>query len=478
LPGNTAEVDEPLESQEPLPEEVIKGSEQEGLAKPARPRHRGPSPWRRGNVVIGTLVIVQVAAVVVFGTIAIARYPLWSVVDEGAHYDNVIWIATHGSLPVLGKAPASEQQLAIRQGLYPRRSTIVPAKYGLGGLSYEAFQPPLYYVVASPVSLLSSNYRTKAYLLRFFGLALLLLAIALYARLSRHVLKKRWLYGLSAGLLIFMMPGIIIRSVTISNVNLAIPIFIAAVTEMWIAWERRSPRRLVVAGGLVGLSVLTDLYLAELVPVLIILGIDLVRTRRTWIDAAWALAAGVVAFVIVLPWLIFNEIHFHALTASTLVKAEQDYLVNPHHLHDSIGQLPNLTVNSLLAPLMPQEWATYLPSHPGWSELATVFQVLLIPGVIVLVGVLGRRLLSSGLWLLALPWVFNILLCWYIDIAQMPDTLIARYTYPSLTLLGLLGAAGLLQLTRSVRPLVVISALGSFFLIALWISAVPLIATT
>ena len=101
------------------------------------------------------LVAIQIAAVVTFGVLTIQRFPLWSPVDEGAHFDNVIYVAAHGSYPVLGKTLASEQELAIGQGIYPRHTTINPRKFGLGGLSYEAFQPPLYYYVAAPVSLLT-----------------------------------------------------------------------------------------------------------------------------------------------------------------------------------------------------------------------------------------------------------------------------------------------------------------------------------
>ena len=99
---------------------------------------------------------------------------------------------------------------------------------------------------------LSGNYHTKAILLRFFGLLLLVASIALFARLSRHVLKKRSLLGLSGGLLVFLMPGVVVRMVTISDVNLAVPLAILTVTELWIAWQHRSSRRLVLCGFLVG----------------------------------------------------------------------------------------------------------------------------------------------------------------------------------------------------------------------------------
>ena len=257
---------------------------------PAKGRHvrrrstGPPALSRRATVAARVVVVVQIAAVVAFGAATIFRYPLWSVVDEGAHFSNIQYIAEHGSYPVLGKALASDQELAISQQRYPRHTTIDARTDGLSGLAYEAFQPPLYYYVATPVFFLSGNYHTKAVLLRLFGLLLLVVAIALTARLSRRVLKDRWLLGLAAGMLVFLMPGIVVRMVTISNVNLAIPLCILTVTEFWITWEQKSAKRLVLCGFLVGCGVLTDLYLIELVPVFVLVALAVVwpaRSRRT-----------------------------------------------------------------------------------------------------------------------------------------------------------------------------------------------------
>jgi 4-amino-4-deoxy-L-arabinose transferase-like glycosyltransferase len=430
---------------------------------------------RSATLLTLTLLVLQIAAVFVFAIITIFRYPLWSIVDEGAHFDNIAYIAEHGSYPVLGKALASEQELAIGQGVYPRHTTINPRTFGLGGLSYEAFQPPLYYYLATPVFFVSGNYHTKAIALRFFGLFLLACSIALFARLSRHVLKKRWLLGLSGGLLIFLMPGVIVRMVTISDVNLAIPLAILIVTEFWIAWERRSSMRLLICGGLVGCGVLTDLYLAEFVPVFALVAFAVLWRNHRWRDLLNAAAGFVIAVVVVSPWLIFNEVKYHALTASALAKREQIGTVNPHHLVETFARIPNLTVQSLFQPLMPQEWQFRLDGHSALSYAASLFQILLIPGAVVLAIALGRRLISSGYWVLAAPWVCNLFLCWYIDIGQqwMSGSMVARYTYPTLPFLALFVVAAALILLRSIRPMLVLMCTSSAFLVGLWVFLVP-----
>jgi 4-amino-4-deoxy-L-arabinose transferase-like glycosyltransferase len=432
---------------------------------------------RRMSSFIGVVVVLEVIGIIVFGSITIQRYPLWSLVDEGAHFDNVIYVAQHGSYPVLGKTPATEQELAIGQGIYPRHTTINPRTFGLGGLSYEAFQPPLYYYVAAPVTFLSGNYHTKAILLRYFGLLLLIAAIALLARLSRHVLKERWLLGLGGGLLILLMPGVIVRMVTISDINLALPLAILIVTEMWITWVHRSSIRLVLCGLLVGCGVLSDLYLAEMVPAFVVLAVVVLAERRTKRDVEFAVAGGIIAVLVLLPWLAFNVVKYHALTASNVAKQEQLGIVNPTHMRFTIGQLPGLTVQNLFSPLLPQEWGSALVGHAFLAYLAVVFQILIAPAAIVLAIALGRRLISTGLWLLLLPWICNLVLCWYIDIGQQWESgsMVARYTYPTLSVLALFIVAAALSISRSITPVLAAIAVSAVFLVALWIHLVPAI---
>ncbi|HEX3947141.1 MAG TPA: glycosyltransferase family 39 protein [Acidimicrobiales bacterium] len=465
-------------------------AESPGRASPARSvgdgtgRAVGRPEWRdqalssSTRLVVSLLIGAQIVAVIVFGCITIMRYPLWSAVDEGAHFDNIAYIAEHGSYPVLGKAPATDQELAIGQGIYPAHTTIDARTFGLGGLSYEAFQPPLYYYVASPVFFLAGNYHTKAILLRFFGLVLLLLAIALLARLSRHVLRKRWLLGLAGGLLVFLMPGVLVRMVTIADVNLAVPIAILVVTELWIARERQSSRRLLLCGLLVGLGVLTDLYLADLIPVFVLVAATILWRHRTRRDLVQATAGGALAVLVVLPWLVFNEVKYHALTASALAKNEQLAIVNPTHAHYSLSQAPGLTVQTLFQPLMPQEWGGAIVGHNLLTYGADLFQILLVPAALVLGLALGRRLVTSGYWLLVLPWVCNIALCWYIDVGQQWESgaMVGRYTYPTLTILGLFVVAAVTMLFRRVRPLLITMAVSSVFLVILWVHLVPTIS--
>jgi len=424
-------------------------------------------------VVATVVVVIQIAAVVAFGAATIFRYPLWSVVDEGAHFANIQYIAEHGSYPVLGKTLASDQVLAIAQHRYPKHTTVDARTAGLGGLAYEALQPPLYYYVAAPVFFLSGNYHTKAILLRLFGLLLLVISIALLARLSRRVLKGRWLVGMAAGMLVLLMPGIVVRMVTISNINLAIPLCILAVTELWIAWEEKSAKRLVLCGFLVGCGVLTDLYLLALVPVFVLVALAVVWPDRNRQNVLYAVGGAAVGLVIVLPWLVFNETKYHALTAGKLAERLQTPIVNPTHMHFTVGQLPGQTVQFLFQPLMPQEWGTLVANHLLFNYGITIFEVLLTPLALVMAVALGRRLVSTGYWILILPWACNILLLWYIDVGEQWAVMVPRYVYPSLPMLALFSVAAVLVMFRAVRPILITTAVSTLFLLVLWIHLLP-----
>ena len=89
------------------------------------------------------LVAVQLAALLVLGVATVARFPVWALVDEAAHYDYVQWIAEDGRLPVLDEDPVHPEVLAIDEGLYPAAPRVAAEERGLFGRSYEGFQPPL-----------------------------------------------------------------------------------------------------------------------------------------------------------------------------------------------------------------------------------------------------------------------------------------------------------------------------------------------
>lgn len=140
-----------------------------------------------------TLVVLQVAAIFVLGVTTVARFHIFATVDELPHFAYVQEVAEHGRLPWLGRSYVSWQEIAIERHTYPHPSSFNPRLIGFQGTSYEAWQPPLYYVLASAAFDIPHDYRHKIFAVRAFDLLLLLAAVAILIRLTRAVFKERWL---------------------------------------------------------------------------------------------------------------------------------------------------------------------------------------------------------------------------------------------------------------------------------------------
>jgi len=118
---------------------------------------------------------------VVLGAFTVARFQLFARIDERAHYAFVQEVAEEGRLPVLGRDLISAEAQAINDGTWPQPSPSDPRTLGFAGQSYEAFQPPLYYVLAAPVFAVAGDHRHKVFALRAFDLILLGVAVGLWA---------------------------------------------------------------------------------------------------------------------------------------------------------------------------------------------------------------------------------------------------------------------------------------------------------
>lgn len=441
-----------------------------GLRRALRTTPPGLSPlWRRTLVAV---ILVQLVAIAVVSSIVAAQFKVWSPLDEEAHYSYVQQIAEHGTLPVLGKTETSLQGLAIGQGIYPHRTTIDPKTDGLGGLNYEAFQPPLYYIVAVPAFDLTSNYLDKVYALRGFDLVLLMASIALAGRLARLVLKDRWMIGWSMTLVFFLLPGVVVRFATISDLALAVPLAILFISELWVAWERHSTRRLVVAGAIGGLCVLTYLELVVLLPVFAL--VVVAEAWRRWQDGRWRdhlwwlVAACVVPIVLMAPWFISNELHYHLLTAGSIAIKEQTSIINPDHVHYTLSELPGQTVQLIFDVVLPQEWWSALAGRSLMTYLFEILTVLMIPFSLLMVASRGRRLWSVRQGILVLPWAIEVLEMWYIRYGEQWN-IAPRYTYPTLPVLLIAASSASWTAFRNRAVLVMIVGGATAMLAVLWI---------
>jgi hypothetical protein len=371
------------------------------------------------------LMVLQIAAILVFGAVTVSRFHVFAEVDERAHLAYVQEVAEHERIPWVGRDYVPWQELAIEQGTYPRPSQLDPRLLGLRGSSYEGWQPPLYYVLAAPAFLIPSNYRDKVYAVRAFDLFLLSAALIVSALLARAVFGERWRFAFCVMLSTFMWPGVIVRAITVSNAALELPVVLLYVLAVWRATTKRSTRWLLAASGLLGLCVLTQLTLVCLAP---LLAFPLIkqpyehRVRHALGITALTLA---LPLAMVAPWLASNETRYGALTASSLEE----------RMTGNGPAAPRFDLNAvspglarLTRVVLPQEW---------WQEYKGLLGVILVVlPILLLVSAVpivrrSRSPRAQAFGILAAPLLLGI--ATLIGIALLgawPDALFPRYLNP------------------------------------------------
>lgn len=377
------------------------------------------------------LVAAQVAAILVLGAVTVARFPIWAEVDERAHYAVIQALAEDGRLAGIDDVVSPEVQ-AITDRTFPARSPRDPAAVGLAGRAYEAFQPPLYYVLATPAFLVPVDHHAKVRVLRVFDLALLAVALALLLALARELFGARYRAPLALALCVLLWPGVLVRLVTISNTALELPLALAVALALCRA---RSPRGVAVAAALLGALMLTKLTLAALVVPLA--GVALLVARRERRPRV-ALAALLIPGLLLLPWLAFNLDRYGTLTANAQALAQQLPVLYPGGQTLGAADIP-ARLASLPRGALPQEWVAQL-DRPAIGLAARALPLALL--AFALAGIARRpaMLRTRAAGVLAAP-VALVLVTMALTLAlERHDIFLMRYLIPILPGLALFAA--------------------------------------
>jgi 4-amino-4-deoxy-L-arabinose transferase-like glycosyltransferase len=407
------------------------------------------------------LVVVQLAALLLAAVATAARFPVWALVDEAAHYDYVQSIAEDGRLPVLDEDRVHPEVLAIDEDVYPGPPSVPASERGLFGRSYEGFQPPLAYVLAAPVYAVPSNHETKLRALRGLNVALLGVAVLLTWLLARRVVPDTPLAAFSAALTFLLWPGVVVRAVTFSNAGLELVAGAALSLALWRALIERSDRWLVASGALAGAALLTKLTLLAFLPALAVVCVAFLRAGRV---RAVAGAAALPALAVA-PWMALNLHNYGEPTGSSTVQGLMDPVLNPEGRDYGLGDLPAQHV-ALLNGVLPDEW---------WVEFLSTAKRRLRDGFAILV--LAVPLLAAvripsaerrpALVVLVLPLVAGVLLMSVSVLVENYDAFYGRYLYGALPGFGVFAALALRR-TFSERVVAWSAAGVTVLLLALW----------
>jgi 4-amino-4-deoxy-L-arabinose transferase-like glycosyltransferase len=398
------------------------------------------------------LVGLQLAALLVLGVLTVARAHVWAEIDERPHYDYIEKVVEDHRIPRPTDLVSWEVQ-AITVRSWPHRSPVGPETMGLAGRSYEAIQPPLYYLVAAPAFLALGDHRVKVFAVRAFDLLLAALAVLLLWKLAQAVRAGPPAFALAAAVLLW--PGVIVREITIGNSPLELVLTTAFLLVLWRAASASGWRPLVAAAVLLGLGLLTKLTLLCLVPLFLVVLARRVRSRR---GALTALAVAVLPLLVLAPWLIANDVRYGGpVTVDITGNAGISVATAGPALGARLSALGGLYVRLVQGPL-PQEWLHQYNvkwvHHTCW---------ILVLGLVALaLFALLARARDPRVWFLAAPFLGGLLLTTVVYLATGNDAFLMRYLYPTLPPLALAAA---LALPRRLPVAAVFTVLA----LALWV---------
>jgi 4-amino-4-deoxy-L-arabinose transferase-like glycosyltransferase len=252
---------------------------------------------------LNLILIIVIAGYLVLGVLYAVYTPAWQAPDEPAHYNYVRHLAEEGSFPVL------------RPGDYPHayleqiKAAHFPPEMSIDPIRYEFWQPPLYYVLATPIYRLFDGTLVPLRILSVLlgvGVVIMAYAIALAIRPGDTTL------ALAVAAFVAFIPMHLTMMSSVNNDALAelllaiVALFLIRLTREARDKESASPRlaHFVVIGLLLGLGLVTKatVYVAIPLALIALLAIE----RRPLPFAQRALALFFPALAVAIPWYVRN----------------------------------------------------------------------------------------------------------------------------------------------------------------------------
>ena len=240
------------------------GSKGEGSRGGAFPR--SPVP------LLPFFLVTIIFSYFVIGALYATQTPAWQVPDEPAHYNVIRQIAQTGALPVLEAGDYDQDYLAALT------RDKFPAAMPLDRVQYQDYQPPLYYLLVTPVFLLSGG---SLIVLRLASLALGA-GVIIFAFLAVRELfpAQPWLAFTATGFIAFIPQHIAImagvNNDSLSELLIAVGLFLVLRSEnlsrepakrAFIRGRWPFPYKAWLFGLVLGLAFLTKVQAYVLAPV-------------------------------------------------------------------------------------------------------------------------------------------------------------------------------------------------------------------
>ena len=248
------------------------------------------------------LLTAIVATYVVIGVLYAAYTPAWQIPDEPAHYNYIRQLAEGQGFPVMEAGDYDQKYL---ETLKAKR---FPPELPIDSVTYEDHQPPLYYLLATPVCQLSGCAVLPLRLLSVvFGAALLVVAY----KTVQEIFPARLEIALTTTAFIAFIPQHVAMTAGVNNDTLA-ELIVASTLWALVAYLRSKHDRPWHVGLLLAAALLTKGSIYIVVPLAILAAV--IRWRRE--DRAWRWAVVQLAWMLVpalllsAPWFVRNGLTY------------------------------------------------------------------------------------------------------------------------------------------------------------------------
>jgi 4-amino-4-deoxy-L-arabinose transferase-like glycosyltransferase len=253
---------------------------------------------------VRALLVIVVAVYVVIGVLYAALTPTWQVPDEPAHYNYVRALAEGRTIPVI--EPGDYDQAYIRRLTTER----FPLELSIEPLEYEDHQPPLYYLLATPIYLLFGGAVLPLRLLSvLFGAGLLVVAFGTV----RTVFPSRPELALMVAAFVAFIPQHVAMTAGVENDALAELVLGGTLWALAVYVGGGGGRERPWPVGLLLATVLLTKATVYFVAGVAVLAVAMRwrQERRTWQWAAGQLAwIFVPAVLLSAPWFIRNGLTY------------------------------------------------------------------------------------------------------------------------------------------------------------------------
>jgi hypothetical protein len=336
--------------------------------------------------VLSVLAIGQIAAICAGLLFVVLRAPVFLPIDEHVHLDYVLHLLREDELPVL----SSPAQPDIRAEIFGTRiEDLEPIQPGnrLSSFSYEAFQPPLYYLIAAPVVSLADdgdgNLLPEVRLLRLVSALCFLAAIALIAVLARLAVPRAPLAAFCAGLIPLMSPGTLLNLAQGTNQALELPLTVGLLCLLLTLFRGASGWYLLPTAATVAALLLTRTTSAALVPLVLAVVLRWAwRKRARPLTLVQLTGSAALGLALLAPWLIWNERMYGSLTGNAQAQALQLRIAFPIAFPPppvTLGFLRQHSNEWLRTVLLPeQRMGVAVPAVVGVAVGAALFAILVV----------------------------------------------------------------------------------------------------